>query len=216
MPEIVPFLVFALSGGKIPLPLTVMQILAIDLGTDTLPSLALSWEPAEPGLMDRPPRKRGQGVISARMLARAWGFLGVISAVLVMAGFLVTLLHAGWRPGDATGAGAPLHEAYRQATTVSWLGIVACQAGTAFAVRTEHASLRSVGVLTNKPLLGALGFALAFAAVIIYLPALHGLFGTEALSLGQIATVLPFPFIVWGADEIRRRRRRAAEEKGGG
>ena len=50
-----PFLVFALAGGAIPLPLTVMQILAIDLGTDTLPALALSREPAEPGLMDRPP-----------------------------------------------------------------------------------------------------------------------------------------------------------------
>ena len=215
VPEIVPFLVFALSGGKIPLPLTVMQILAIDLGTDTLPSLALSREPAEPGLMDRPPRTRGQGVISARMLARAWGFLGVISAMLVMTGFLLTLLRAGWHPGDATGAASPLHEAYRQATTVSWLGIVACQIGTAFAVRTEHASLRSVGVLTNKPLLGAIGFALAFAAVIVYLPALHGLFGTEALSLSQVAVVAPFPFIVWGADEIRRwlRRRHTADEE---
>ncbi len=217
VPEVVPFLVFALSGGKIPLPITVMQILAIDLGTDTLPALALSREPAEPGLMDRPPRKRGQGVISGRMLARAWGFLGVISALLVMAGFLFTLLRAGWHPGTATGVGTPLHEAYRQATTVSWLGIVACQVGTAFAVRTEHASLRSVGVLTNKPLLAAIGFALAFAAVIVYLPALHSLFGTENLSLAQVATVLPFPFIVWGADEIRRwlRRRRTAQDKGG-
>ena len=215
VPEVVPFLVFALSGGKIPLPITVMQILAIDLGTDTLPALALSREPAEPGLMDRPPRKRGQGVISGRMLARAWGFLGVISALLVMAGFLFTLWRAGWHPGDATGAGSPLHEAYRQATTVSWLGIVACQVGTAFAVRTGHASLRSVGVLTNKPLLAAIGFAVAVAAVIVYLPALHGLFGTEDLSLGQVATVLPFPFIVWGADEIRRwlRRRRTDQEK---
>ena len=64
VPEVVPFLVFALAGGAIPLPLTVMQILAIDLGTDTLPALALSREPAEPGLMDRPPRPRSQGVIS--------------------------------------------------------------------------------------------------------------------------------------------------------
>jgi magnesium-transporting ATPase (P-type) len=55
VPEVVPFLVFALAGGAVPLPLTVMQILAIDLGTDTLPALALSREPAEPGLMDRPP-----------------------------------------------------------------------------------------------------------------------------------------------------------------
>ena len=66
VPEVVPFLVFALAGGAIPLPLTVMQILAIDLGTDTLPALALSREPAEPGLMDRPPRPRTQGVISRR------------------------------------------------------------------------------------------------------------------------------------------------------
>ena len=64
VPEVAPFLVFALAGGAIPLPLTVMQLLAIDLGTDTLPALALSREPAEPGLMDRPPRPRTQGVIS--------------------------------------------------------------------------------------------------------------------------------------------------------
>jgi magnesium-transporting ATPase (P-type) len=80
VPEVVPFLIFALAGGAVPLPLTVMQILAIDLGTDTLPALALSREPAEPGLMDRPPRPRTQGVISGGMLARAWGFLGLISA----------------------------------------------------------------------------------------------------------------------------------------
>jgi hypothetical protein len=71
VPEVLPFLIFALAGGAVPLPLTVMQILAIDLGTDTLPALALSREPAEPGLMDRPPRPRSQGVISAGMLARA-------------------------------------------------------------------------------------------------------------------------------------------------
>jgi magnesium-transporting ATPase (P-type) len=94
---------------------------------------------------------------------------------------------------------------------VSWLGIVACQIGTAFAVRTHHASLRSVGVFTNEPLPGAIGVALAFAAAVIYLPLLHALFGTEALSPSQVATVVPFPFAVCGADEIRRwlRRRHA-------
>jgi calcium-translocating P-type ATPase len=213
VPEVLPFLIFALSGGAVPLPLTVMQILAIDLGTDTLPALALSREPAEPGLMDRPPRPRRQAVISAGMLARAWGFLGVISAALVMAGFFLTLRHAGWHPGAPTGPGTPLNEAYRQATTVTWLGIVACQVGTAFAVRTDHASLRQVGVFSNKLLLGAIAVALAFAAALVYLPATHGLFGTASLSPGQLAIVAPFPFIVWGADEIRRwvmRRRPAA------
>ena len=219
VPEVLPFLVFALAGGTVPLPLTVMEILAIDLGTDTLPALALSREPAEPGLMDRPPRPRRQGVISGAMLARAWGFLGLISASLVLAGFFLTLRHAGWHPGAPTGPGSPLHDAYRQATTVTWLGIVACQVGTAFAVRTDHASLRTVGVFSNRLLLAGIGVALAFAAVIVYLPVMHGIFGTASLTAGQVATVAPFPFIVWGADELRRlilRRYHQARPEGRG
>lgn len=208
IPEIVPFLVFALSGGAVPLPLTVMQILAIDLGTDTLPALALSREPAEPGAMRRPPRPRAQNVITRAMLARAWAFLGMISALLVMTAFTTVLLRAGWRPGDPVGLGSPLHHTYRQATTVTWAGIVACQLGTAVAVRTEHASLRTVGLFTNKPLLAALGVALAFAAAAVYLPAAHTLLGTEALTPGQWALIAPFPLVVWGADELRRWYRR--------
>ncbi|MFI6627174.1 cation transporting ATPase C-terminal domain-containing protein, partial [Streptomyces sp. NPDC050528] len=111
-------------------------------------------------------------------------------------------------PGDAVGAGSPLHHAYRQATTITWVGIVACQLGTAMAVRTEHASLRSVGLFTNKPLLAALGFAMVFALAGVYVPVAHTVLGTEALSVGQWALVAPFPFIVWGADELRRWYRR--------
>jgi magnesium-transporting ATPase (P-type) len=121
-----------------------------------------------------------------------------------MAGFFLTLRHAGWYPGAPTRPGTPLNHGYRQATTVAWLGIVACQVGTAFAVRTDHASLRSVGVFSNRLLLAGIAAALAFAAALVYLPALHGIFGTEALTPAQLAIVAPFPFIVWGADEIRR------------
>ncbi len=106
--------------------------------------------------------------------------------------------------GAPTGPGSPLNHGYRQATTVAWLGIVACQVGTAFAVRTDRASLRQVGVLSNRPLLAAIAVALAFAAVVVYAPPLQGFFGTEALTPGQLLTVAPFPFIVWGADELRR------------
>ena len=211
VPEVVPFLVFALSGGAIPLPLTVLQILAIDLGTDILPALALSREPAEPGLMDRPPRPRKEGIIRGAMLLRAWAFLGTISAVLVMGGFLLVLYQAGWHPGEPTGVGAPLHHSYQQATTVAWLGIVACQIGTAFAARTEHASLRTIGLLSNPALLGGIAGAIVFALLLVYTPFLHPVFGTAALPANQLILVIPFPFIVWGADELRRlwRRRHA-------
>ncbi len=204
VPEVVPFLAFALAGGAMPIPLTVMQVLAIDLGTDTLPALALSREPAEPGLMERPPRPRGENVITRAVLVRAWGFMGLISATLTMFGFFLVLRHGGWHPGAATSTGSALHLTYRRATTVAWLGVVACQVGTAFAVRTERASLWSVGVLSNRPLLGGVGVAIAFALGLVYLPVMHSTFGTAALPLTDLAIVAPYPFIVWGADEIRR------------
>ena len=75
---------------------------------------------------------------------------------------------------------------------------------TGESARTDHASLRSVGVLTNRPLLAGIAAALAFAAAMVYLPLMHAIFGTEALTLAQLAIMAPFPFIVWGADEIRR------------
>ena len=204
VPEVVPFLIFALSGGAIPLPLTVLQILAIDLGTETLPALALGREPAEPGLMDRPPRARTAGVIDRKLLLRAWLLLGGVSAVLVMGGYLFTLWRAGWHPGDPTGSGTALHHAYLQATTITFAGIVACQIGTAFAARTDRASLFTIGVFSNPLLLWGIAFELVFTAAVIYAPPLQDVFGTAALSAGQLAVIAPFPFVVWGADELAR------------
>jgi magnesium-transporting ATPase (P-type) len=203
-PEVVPFLVFALSGGAIPLPLTVLQILAIDLGTEILPALALGREPAEPGLMSRPPRPRSEGVIQPQMLYRAWIFLGLIEAALVLAGFFYVLLQAGWSVGDDVGSGSPLHGAYLEATTMTFAGIVACQFGTAFAARTDRASLRSVGVFSNRMLLWGIASEFVFLAALVYVPFLQDVFGTAALGPTEIAILATFPFIVWGADELRR------------
>ncbi len=203
-PEVVPFLVFALSGGAIPLPLTVLQILAIDLGTEILPALALGREPPEPGLMDRPPRSRSEGVITGSLLRRAWLFLGLIEAVLVLFGFFFVLVGAGWHLDDVVSAGHPLHSAYLRATTMTFAGIVACQIGTAIAARTEHASLRSVGFFTNRLLLWGIASEIVFAAAVIFVPALQHVFGTAALKPVDLAVLAPFPLIVWGADELRR------------
>ncbi|MEV6156606.1 cation-transporting P-type ATPase [Nonomuraea sp. NPDC052129] len=212
IPEIVPFLIFALSAGAVPLPLTVLQILAIDLGTETLPALALGREGAEPGLMTRPPRSTRQGVISRDMLIRAWGVLGLTSAALVTGAFFYVLWKAGWHPGQATGPGTTLHHAYLTATTATFAGIVTCQIGTAMAARTDHASLRQIGLFTNPLLLAGIAFELVFTALLVYLPPLQSLFGTAALPLDVLALISTFPFLVWGIDELRRwaRRRRAA------
>ena len=210
-PEVAPFLIFALGGGAIPLPLTVLQLLAIDIGTETFPALALGREPAEPGIMQRPPRDRSEGVIRPPMLVRAWLFLGLICAALAMAGFFYVLIDAGWSPGDPTGHGTPLHHAYLQATTMTFLGMVMGQVGTAFAARTERASLRSIGFFSNRLLLWGILFELALAALIVYAPPFHDLLATASLEPHMLLFVAPFPFIVWGADELRRwlLRRRA-------
>ncbi|MDE3070793.1 MAG: cation-transporting P-type ATPase, partial [Acidobacteriota bacterium] len=216
-PEVVPFLVFALAGGAIPLPLTVLQLLAFDVGWETLPSLALGRDPSEPGTMDRPPRPRGEGVIQPPMLLRAWLFLGLLVAGLSLAGFFFVLHHAGWHAGDAVGAGRPLHHAYLQATTMTFLGMIAGQMGTAFAVRTRRASLRSVGILSNRHLLAAIATEILLAALFVYAPPLQSLLGTAALPLRDLLFLAPYPVIVWGADELRRwlvRRRVRARTQG--
>ncbi|MEW6582945.1 MAG: cation-transporting P-type ATPase [Actinomycetota bacterium] len=210
-PEVVPFLVFALSGGAVPLPLTVLQILAVDLGTETLPALALGREPAEPGVMARPPRPRREGVIRRSLLVRAWAVMGLVSAALVTGLYLLTLWRAGWSPGDAVDAGSPLHDDYLRATTMTFAGIVACQVGTAMASRAERVSLRRVGVASNPLLLWGIAFEVAFTAAIVYAPPLQSLFGTAALGATDLLLLAPLPLAVWGADEgYRAWRRRAA------
>jgi magnesium-transporting ATPase (P-type) len=208
-PEVVPFLVFAISGGAIPLPLTVLQILAIDLGTEIVPALALGREQAEPGIMQRPPRPRSEGVIRRSLLFRAWVFLGLIEAALVLAGYFYVLLEAGWSPGDETGSGSRLHDDYLRATTMTFAGIVACQVGTAVAARTERVSLRSIGFFSNPMLLWGIAFELVFTAAIVYVPFLQDVFGTAALGWNELAILATFPLIVWGADELRRARLRS-------
>ena len=203
-PEVLPFLVFALAGGAVPLPLPVLLLLAFDVGTETLPSLALGRDPAEPGIMERPPRRRSEGVIRAPMLVRAWLFLGLLVALLSLAGFFYVLLGAGWSAGDPVGAGSRFHHAYLQATTMTFLGMIAGQIGTAFAVRTQRASLRSVGAFSNRYLLLAIAAELLVAAIVVYAPRFQALLGTASLPAEDLLWLLPFPFIVWGADELRR------------
>ncbi|GAA2753956.1 cation-translocating P-type ATPase [Amnibacterium kyonggiense] len=208
MPEVVPFLVFALAGGAVPLPLTALQILAIDLGTELLPALALGREAAEPDVMRRRPRPRTEPLITRTLLVRAWGLMGVLSAGLALLAFFAVLLAGGWTPGAPTGPGTLLHGTYLQATSAAFAAIVVCQIGTAFAARTERASLASIGVLSNRPLLVAIGVELLFVVVLTTVPPLQVAFGTALLPLWVWAVLVPFPLLVWAPDELVRALRR--------
>ena len=181
VPEVVPYLAFVLL--RIPLPLTVIQILAVDLGTDIVPALALGAERAEPDVMRRPPRPRSERLLTPRLLLRAYGFLGLIQAAGALAAYFLVLERGGFRWGDALDPADPL---YRAATTACLAAIVAMQVVNVFLCRSERLSLLRTGVLGNRLLLAGVALELALLLAIVHLPFAQRVFGTH-----------PLPAAVW-------------------
>jgi magnesium-transporting ATPase (P-type) len=210
-PEAIPFIFFALF--RIPLPLTVMQILAIDLGTETLPALALGVEHAEPDVMSRPPRGRSERLLSTGALVRGYGFLGLMTSAVVMIAFFAFLTSAGWHWGESE---APTALAGAQATTIVFLGIVLMQVGNAFACRTERVSVFKIGLLSNRFLLVGIVFELLFAAALIYVPFLQSVFGTASIPGYWWWFLIAFVPVIFLAEEGRKAivRRRVARRPG--
>ncbi|TAK34648.1 MAG: cation-transporting P-type ATPase [Chloroflexota bacterium] len=198
-PEAVPFIFFALF--PVPLAITAMQILAIDLGTETLPALALGLERPEPGVMSRPPRKSTQRLIDTPLLVRAYLFFGAIESVLVMAGFFLVLYLGGWSWGIPLAGNDPL---YLRASTVAFLGIVATQVGTVFAARTQHVSVFTVGLFSNRWVVYGIVFELLITLALVYLPPLQALFGTTGVGWPEWLLVATFGPIILAADELRK------------
>lgn len=178
--ELIAFLVWGLSGGAIPLPLVIMQVLAIDLGSDMLPALALGVEKPGAGaaVMQRKPRRRGQSLLPPPALARVFFFVGpLVGLAGLVAFFYGNELNGFAFPGPLPDSGFD----YIQATAMTYAGIVLAQAGAAFAYRSDRQSLLRIGLLSNRPLLLAVAGALALMAAIVYLPPLQGPFHTEAI-----------------------------------
>ena len=178
VPEIVPYLGYGLFA--IPLPLTVLQILAVDLGTDMVPALALGAEPPHSGLMDAPPRSRSERLLSLPLLLRAYVFLGLIEAGIAMAAFFWFLYAHGWTWGTPLDWTDPL---YRQATTVTFAAIVIAQVANVFACRSERISVFRLGFLSNPFILWGIAVELVLLALIVYTPFGNLVFSTEPLPL---------------------------------
>ena len=199
--ELIPFLVWGVSLGAVPLPLTVMQVLAIDLGTDMIPALALGTERAEPGTMTRPPRPRGERLLSWRVLSRVYGWVGMWEAVGAMAGFFGSFLLGGWRPfGSLPSSGSQ----YIQATTMTQTGIVMGQVGAGMAMRTERRSVFAIGLFSNRFLLIGIAFELALAVALIYVPGLNGAFHQGPIGGWHWLILLAFAPMVFFAEEGRK------------
>ena len=208
-PEAIPFMLFAFSGGRIPLALGVMAILAIDLGTDLVPALALGAEPPEPGTMDRPPRRRGDHIVDRALLVRAYLWLGLVQGLAVMAMFFVYY----WANGYA-GQWLDLPDegpVYREAVAIALAAVVFTQIGNLFAQRTERSSIVRVGWFTNRLIWVGIASELVIVALIVYVPFLQDVIGTAALPAESWLWVVPLSPLLLFTDEIRKaltRRRR--------
>ncbi|NYB52969.1 MAG: cation-transporting P-type ATPase, partial [Methanobacteriaceae archaeon] len=178
--EIVPFVMMVLF--RIPLPITVMQILAIDLGTDTVPALALGVGPSESDVMDRPPRDRRERLLNFGVIFRGYIYLGIIEAALVMSGFFWILFTSGWTLGQELSFTDPV---YLKATSMVFAGIVLAQMGNLLGCQTSRTSVFKVGLFKNKWILRGIAFSIIILLAIIYLPPLQGIFGTTALGLNE-------------------------------
>ena len=177
IPELVPYLAFALF--RIPLPLTIIQILAVDLGTDMLPALALGAEKPDPGVMQRPPRRRDERLLSVGLVIRAYLFLGAIEAAAAMAVFFFVLHGAGWQYGEPLAAAAPL---YREATTACLLTIVVMQGMNVFLCRHPTRSMFAFGLFSNRLILLGVGAELLLLLFIVYTPTGNWIFGTAPVT----------------------------------
>lgn len=197
-PELIPFIAYVLL--KIPLALMIMQLLAIDLGTDLLPALALGVDPPEPGIMTQPPRGRGERLLNLSLFGRSL-FLGAFECIGSMVSCLHTWMVGGWRWGLSLALNDPL---YRKGTTMTFAGIVATQVGNVFACRTTRNSIFKVGFFKNKWVFAGILGELCITASIIYLPPLQTVFNTAPLGLGDWAFLFMFAPILFFSEEIRK------------
>ncbi len=201
-PEAVPFILWALSRGRIPLALNVMQILAIDLGTDMVPALALGNEPPEQGLMDRPPRDIREHVINRFLVVRAYLFLGLIQSFAAMAAFYFMYWTNGywgqWIDLPSTGI------LYQAATAMTLGAVVTTQIGNLFAQRTERTSAFRLSWFNNRMLWIGIVSELLIVSMIIYIPFFQQLFRTASFPLANWVFLFAWTPSLLLADEFRK------------
>jgi len=196
--ELIPFVLYAVLG--IPLPLLVIQVLAIDLVIDVIPSLALSREPPEAGIMQEPPRSLKERLFTRRVLLRSV-FIGVIIAAGAMIGCINAWTAGGWHFGMQLAANNPV---YIKGVTMTFAGIVVAQAGNVLACRTTKQSIFKTSLKQNKWIVAGIVSQLTILAFLVYVPLMQTVFGTAALGVSDWAFLLSLAVIVVFAEEIRK------------
>lgn len=211
LPEAVPSALFLFSRGAIPLPLTVMQILTVDLGTDMMPALGLGSEKAEPGIMDKPPRARNAHLMSRTVLWKAFAWYGLIASIISSGAYFFVNHLDGWPTHGLATSGST----YVMATTMTLAAIIFCQIAAAMNCRTENASVFKVGLFANRLVWFGIIFEIFLLALLSYTLFLQELFHTGPLALTDwiFLAIIPIPLFLIEEGRKWLNRRRLAHAK---
>jgi sodium/potassium-transporting ATPase subunit alpha len=211
VPEIVPYILqFFL---KIPLPLSVIQILSIDLGSDMLPGLALGSEKPEKNIMNRPPAGSQEKILDWEVFKRGYFFVGIIEATAAMVAFIGFLLLHGWQYGVIELSDPYLH---RQAMTMTLLGAISCQLMNVWTMRSWEFSAFSVGLFSNPLLVVAMVIELIWIWMLLYVEPVQDVFNTATVPLKDLWILVPCPVLLFFSHEFykkRKRKERTMEEE---
>ncbi len=202
VPEAIPAMLSVFSRGAVPLPLTLMQILSIDLGTDMVPAIGLGAELPEDGSMDRPPRPIKEPLLNKKLLLRGMVWYGLLESAAAVISFFFLNLIKGWRFGQPMpGEGSAI---YMEATMMTLAAIVFCQIGVVFNCRTDIASVFKIGFFRNHIVLIGVLSEIVLLCALSYLPFLHEMFNTAALGPVEWVYLLIWPVFMVLLDEIRK------------
>lgn len=198
LPEAVPYVLFFWLG--FPLALPVALVLAIDLGTDIMPGLALGVEPPHKGLMSQGPRSKNERILTISVYLRAFGFLGLITALLSIGLFWFYLTAHGWE-GEILEWNDPL---YLQATTLTFTAIVFAQIANGLSCRSTRESLWTIGWWRNRYYWGGVAVELLVLGILMFVPALAAVFSTAPFDPVYWWAVASVTLIVLIAEEVRK------------
>lgn len=198
LPEAVPYIFFFATG--LPLALPVPLVLAIDLGTDILPGMALGTELPHKGLMNIGPRSRKEHILTRGVYFRAFGFLGLLSAAMSMGLFWFYLKSHGWS-GEPLSWSDPL---YLQATTLTFASIIFAQIGNGLSCRSRRDSLFSIGWWSNRYYLIAVVIQLSVLGILVFFTPLAHVFGTAPFDPIYWWAIVAVTLIVLVAEEGRK------------
>jgi len=191
VPEIVPYVMSFFF--KIPNPLSVIQILSIDLGSDMLPGLALGSEKPEKNIMKRPPVAKNEKILDWEVFKRGYFFIGIIEASAAMFAFITFLLSHGWQYGQVN-LNDPLFQA--QAMTMTLLGAITSQMANMWTMRSWDFNIWTLSWNSNKGLLFAFGAVSLWIWALLNVPSVQKVFNTAHVELSDLFILLPFPILI--------------------